>query len=214
MELHGIIGTRHLTDHTFVVRFERKGLIFKPGQHLLASPDQQNTFREYSIYSGENDPWLEILVREVEEGHVSKSLKHLNQGDQILIDGPMGFFQVDPVTISGKKICFIASGTGIAPFHSMVKSYPSLDYLLIHGIRYQNEQYDKDTYQPGRYISCISKDKSGNYFGRVTGYLESNFPGTDMHYYLCGNFNMIRDVFELLTEKEIERNYIHTEVYF
>lgn len=214
MEHHEITGIRHLTDHTFVIRFDRKGLAFRAGQHLLAGLENQNKFREYSIYSGENDPFLEILIREVAEGQVSPSLKSLQPGHHLIIDGPMGVFNLNPKTIQTDKICFVATGTGIAPFHSMVRSYPDLDYLMIHGVKYENEQYENPDYESKRYISCVSRDKSGKFHGRVTDYLKTNFPGDTMKYYLCGNFSMIREVFDILSEKGIPRTQIHTEVYF
>ncbi|NJM14595.1 MAG: hypothetical protein HC896_03735 [Bacteroidales bacterium] len=41
---------------------------------------------------------------------------------------------------------FLATGTGISPFHSIVNSLPGLNYKLLHGVRYINEGYDKADY--------------------------------------------------------------------
>lgn len=211
---HEIIGIRHLTKNTFVLRFSRNGLKFQPGQHILAGIDGKNAFREYSIYSAERDPFLEILVKEVENGLLSKSLKLLRPGDHLNVEGPMGFFGFDQSELNHKRCCFIATGTGIAPFHSMVKTHPSVNYKIIHGVRYGNEQYEKENYDPSRYFSCLSADTIGSFHGRITGYLKLNPPDPDAIYYLCGNCNMIHEVYDVLISSGIARDCIHTEVYF
>ena len=115
---------------------------------------------------------------------------------------------------SGQKIIFIASGTGIAPFHSFINSYPSLNYTLIHGVKYGEEAYDSDEYNAKRYILCTSRDKQGNIQGRVTDYLKNYSPDKTAYYYLCGNSNMIHDAYDILREKSVDAGRIHAEVYF
>ena len=109
---------------------------------------------------------------------------------------------------------FIASGTGIAPFHSFVNSYPDLDYQLLHGVRYAEEAYDSDIYGRERYTLCTSRDEKGDYQGRITEYLENHPVDKDADYYLCGNSNMIHDVYDILREQGVETGRIHAEVYF
>lgn len=214
MMLHKVIDIRHLTESTSVIRFTRNELVFRPGQHILAGIEPRNTFREYSIYSGVNDPYLEILVRQVIGGQLSKAFTTLQPGDTLQIDGPMGFFTINEQYSENSKYCFIATGTGIAPFHSMIKSQPSIDYRLIHGVKHETEQYEKYEYHPERYISCLSSDKNGSYNGRVTDYLKASPLYVEALYYLCGNCNMIHDVYDLLTQSGVNQCNIHTEVYF
>jgi ferredoxin-NADP reductase len=109
---------------------------------------------------------------------------------------------------------FIASGTGIAPFHSMVKSYPDLDYQLIHGVRYANEAYEKEEYQRDRYVLCTSRDDNSDFKGRVTTYLQQNDFDPNTSFYLCGNSDMIFDAMEILKEKGYDRDNVNVEVYF
>ena len=130
---HKLKAIRHLTDTTYVLEMERRGMEFEAGQHILLGNNGSIHKREYSIYSGTNDKNLEVLVKEVEEGIVSKQLKKLQEGTVLEIEGPLGFFSIEPEMIKQKrKFLFIASGTGIAPFHSMIKSIPNLDYTLLH----------------------------------------------------------------------------------
>src|SRR5210317_312583 len=83
---------RNLTESTYVVRMNRYGMEFLAGQNLNLGLAGDTEKRDYSIYSGVNDDYLEILVKEVKEGLVSKQLKKLKPGDQLEVDGPFGFF--------------------------------------------------------------------------------------------------------------------------
>jgi len=139
---HKVIATRHLTESTFVVRFERNNIKFQAGQFVLLNYNGLVDHREYSVYSGENDDYLEVLVREVEGGKVSGKLKQLKEGNKIGVAGLFGFFRFVPQKFSSQKFMFIATGTGISSFHSFVRTFPGLDYQLIHGIRFGNETYD------------------------------------------------------------------------
>lgn len=205
---------RDLTDSTYVVRMNRYGMEFQAGQNLNLGLAGDTEKRDYSIYSGVNDDYLEILVKEVDDGLVSKQLKRLNPGDQLEIDGPFGFFILKDKDIESKKFLFIASGTGIAPFHSIMRSHQGLDFKLIHGVRFSEEAYEKTDYPSGRYISCVSKDKKGDFSGRVTDYIRQNPIDKDTLCYLCGNVNMIYDVFDILKEQGVPSENLHAEVYF
>lgn len=210
-----ILNVRNLTDSTFVLEIEKNGMVFEPGQHILLGKAGDIHHREYSIYSGVDDPSLEVLVKEVEEGDVSKKLKRLKSNDEVEIQGPLGFFTIEEEFLSGdNSFLFISSGTGISPFHSMVKSIPGLNYTLLHGIRTIDEAYEKDQYDPDRYIACTSRDNKGDFHGRVTDYIKSHDIDKNTHCYLCGNFEMIRDAMDLLEEKGIAQDHLHAEVYF
>ena len=170
--------------------------------------------REYSIYSGSNDPFLEVLIKEVQEGDVSIILKKTKVGQALNIEGPYGFFTLKEKDIENCEFLFIATGTGISPFHSFVKSNPRINYRLIHGIRLNTETYEKDTYSSERYTSATSQDTKGNYHGRLTGYLKTLNPKSETLCYLCGNVDMIHDAYDILQEKGIPVDQIHSEVYF
>ncbi len=209
-----VLGIRHLTKSTYVLKIERKGMQFRPGQNLNLGLAGDTEKRDYSIYSAEGDDFLEILVKEVDEGLVSKKLKKMKPGDLVEVDGPFGFFTINEEDKLTRKFLFIASGTGIAPFHSITKSYPGINYTLLHGVRFTEETYEKDQYPAGRYISCVSKDKKGNFHGRVTDYLRQNPVSPNTLCYLCGNVNMIYDAFDILKEQEVPSGNLHAEVYF
>jgi ferredoxin--NADP+ reductase/benzoate/toluate 1,2-dioxygenase reductase subunit len=205
---------RRLTDETFSLRLPKSRFTFKAGQHISLGIQGDYQSREYSIYSGEKDEHLEVLVKEVKEGYFSPKLSHLKPGDLVEVNGPFGKFRIDEKKVNDHKFVFIASGTGIAPFRSMVRTYPQLDYHVVHGVRYGHEAYDKDEYAPERHILCTTGDKTGQVHGRLTKYLKKTTFDKTTQFYLCGNSNMIFDALELLKDKGFDRDQIHCEVYF
>ncbi len=62
---------RHLTESTYVLRFSMNGMQFQPGQHLVLGIPGSTELREYSIYSGIHENFMEVLIKEVDHGYVS-----------------------------------------------------------------------------------------------------------------------------------------------
>ena len=205
---------RHLTESTYVLRFSRNAMKFSPGQHLVLGLPGSTELREYSIYSGINDDFLEVLIKEVDDGLVSRQLKSIQTGDPLEARGPYGFFLSKASNPDPGGVLFISSGTGIAPFHSYVKSYPRSDYRLIHGVRNAEEGYDLEDYQEGSTTICTSRDEHGDFEGRLTDYLLVAELDPHRQVYLCGNCNMIFDAMDILRARGIPQNQIFTEVYF
>lgn len=205
---------RWLTDETFSLKLPGGRFRYRAGQHISLGIMGDYRSREYSIYSGEKDEFLEVLVKEVKDGYFSPKLGKLKAGDLVEVHGPFGKFRIDESQLADHRYVFIASGTGIAPFRSMVRTYQNLNYQLIHGVRYGYEAYDRHEYDPQRYISCTSGDQTGEVCGRLTRYLKDAVFEKKTQFYLCGNSNMIFDALEILKEKGFERNQIHCEVYF
>lgn len=204
---------RLLTPSTFVLRFDRNEMDFKAGQYIRIGLQGSRERREYSIYSGENDNYIEVLVKEVVDGDVSKKLKRLTTGDKLIVEGPFGFFNLNEQD-SSQKYYFIASGTGISPFHSYIRSYPDLNYTLIHGIKTIDEAYDQSHYDLKRHITCTSRDDKGDFPGRVTKIIPIYPLEDNALFYLCGNSDMVYDVYNLLADRGVNTNQIFTEVYF
>ena len=214
MAEYTINEVRHLTDNTFVIDIKKHQFKFKAGQRVRISMKGDSVHRKYSIYSGENDDTLQFLIREVEEGYLTPKLKPLKVGDELEVIGPNGHFGIAEEELE-KKHLFISTGTGIAPFHCLVKTHANLKYQLLHGVRYGAEAYDRDHYDIDRLVVCTSQDESGNFKGRVTDYLRNNpVAGKFDHVHLCGNNQMIQEALTILKEQGFENRQIHTEVYF
>lgn len=205
---------RNLTDSAYVVRFDRHGVAFQAGQHILLGPVNGVETREYSVYSGEEDAYFEVLVREVEDGNVSRKLKRLQVGDELQFNIPVGYFTPRQADVDTRRFVFVATGTGIAPFHSFVRTYPEMDYTLLHGVRYAEECYERNHYAPARYKACTSRDSQGDYQGRVTQYLREQPVDTDALYFLCGNVRMIDEAYDILQNRGVPASNLRAEVYF
>lgn len=210
-----VIGIRDLTPTTYVIRFDRNGIPFRAGQHILLGIKGEIDTREYSVYSAEQDDYFEVLIREVKEGLVSKELRNVKPGEALNFENPVGYFTLRDKDIHTRKFLFIASGTGIGPFHSFVKSYPGLDYKLLHGIRYGYEAYDKDDYDKNRLVRCTSRDRKGDFHGRVTRYLVKHpVKDKDTICFFCGNVEMIHEAYDIMLKQGIPSQNLFAEVYF
>jgi len=205
---------RHLNSSTYVLKFSRGGMDFLPGQHINLGVKGAGQHREYSIYSAVGRDYLEVLIKEVDDGLVSTQLKNLKKGAKLSVKGPYGFFLTDAEVNKGENVLFIASGTGIAPFHSFIRSNPEADYKIIHGILNVDESYDHTHYTEGRYISCTSRGNKGNFNGRLTDFLLNDESEKADKVYLCGNSSMIYDAMDILRAKGYRHDQIFTEVYF
>ena len=212
MKTFKVISITHLTPKTFLLKTERPQVEIRAGQCFNLGIPGMSINREYSMYSSADAPYLEFLVRTVEDGLVSSMLQKLNVGELVEIDGPYGEFCIHKENLPYKHL-FIASGTGIAPFHSFVKTFTQLDYLILHGIRHEDEKYNFEDYDASSYVPCISSNLNGSSM-RVTDFLRTNLPKAETIIYLCGNRNMIVDSVQILLDNGISGDQIITEVFF
>jgi ferredoxin-NADP reductase len=212
MHTYSVLAIEHKTQNTFCLRVERPFGLIKSGQCFNVGIPGMDINREYSMYSSSDAPFLEFLIRVIDNGLVSSRLQKLKVGDVVEIDGPYGEFCISLNKLNSQFV-FIASGTGIAPFHSFIKTYPIINYTILHGIRYANEAYDLTDYEEGRYIPCISRNDGGQ-STRVTDYLRANPISHDSIIYLCGNRNMIIDAVQILLDQGINGDQIISEVFF
>ena len=209
-----VIKKQRLTKETYLLHTERPNVPVKAGQCFSVGTKSLGVNREYSIYSGVNDASIAFLIREIEDGIVSPVLGACEQGSEVEIGGPYGEFCLEEKHIAKHSFVFIATGTGIAPFHSFIKTYPEIDYKLIHGVRYEDEAYERENYNPDRYVSCVSRPKNSNNAQRVTDYLQNNEIKQESVYYLCGNRKMITDVIPMLLQAGVSGDHIFTETFF
>ncbi len=210
-----VLDIRNITNSTYVLRLEKNEFQFKAGQYLVLDIPGKFKAREYSIYNSENTPYLDLLIKEVNGGEVSIELKHLKIGTDVEITGPYGFFVLrDTPKLEEIKYTFIATGTGISPFHSIILSNPNLNYQIIHGVKTSDEAYDRSDYLSDRYTLCTTRDEGGDFYGRVTHYLQQMEILKDSVYYICGNSEMVNEVTEILEQNGITSKNIRTEIFF
>lgn len=207
-----LISRRFLTESTYIIRMERKGVEFRAGQYMcIGFPGKEA--KEYSIYSSDKEDYLEFLIKEAVDGELSQQLKSANLGIELELKGPFGQFVLEENPLTNSYV-FVGSGTGIAPYHSFVMSEPNLNYEIVHGVKNAREAYDQQDYNLQKYHVCTSKEIGINFSGRVTEFLEMCSISDDHLFYLCGNSEMINDAIAILQKKGVSSDRIRTEVYF
>ncbi len=203
-----LIGT-----NAYLLRIEKKH-DFTPGQVIGLTVSNEIPPRLYSIASGNQRDYINILYTTVPDGTLTNKIKSLQAEDTVLITEPFGKF-----TGTDDPAYWIAAGTGLAPFLSMLDSGVEVHRVLIHGSRkvdgffFQDqlkEQFDKD------YIRCCStEERDGIYAGRLTNYLleHENLP-KEYKYYLCGSSEMVVQTRDILISKGVPFENILSEIYF
>jgi ferredoxin-NADP reductase len=213
MENHTVkvIDVKPNIDQTYFLIIEKSSIKFKPGQYVTISSSNLNEAREYSIYSSTNETNLVFLIKKLPGGIVSNYLYRVKKGDDLIISEPIGDFIIDN---NQRKKIFIATGTGIAPFHSYIMSVNDKNYILLHGVRDARSFYSYNSYNADNIISCTSKSNDGKFNGRVTKYIDNHsyIINEDFDYYLCGNFSMISEVSKILSSKGVKN--IKSEIFY
>lgn len=211
---HTVLEILKLTPETFILRLDRQDFQFEPGQYVVIRTPGDRKGREYSIFSSVSDQYLDFLIREIPAGDFSRYLRHLTPGSELDLEGPKGYFILNDQSKKGNPILLVASGTGISPFHSYIKSYPGLNYKVLHGVHFADEAYGKEAFNSKNYILCTSRHDQGDYFGRVTYYLKENVVDKETICYLCGNSGMIEEAISILEKYGLPPENIRTEVFF
>jgi CDP-4-dehydro-6-deoxyglucose reductase, E3 len=209
---------------------EHPDFAFEAGQFVSvvipgAGPKGRDLRRAYSIASEPLQRPIELCVKLVEGGPGTNYLYKLRPGDVFKGFAPYGDFVYEPK--AGRSACFIATGTGIAPFRSMVlsKAYqdaPPVAAWCLMGVRGEEELCYTDELSQLRGLHWVTavtgaSDKYKGFRGRVTDWLRAqgdDFPWKQTDYYLCGNGAMITEVQALLAEKGVEKDAIHKEKYY
>ncbi|BBU56163.1 ferredoxin--NADP(+) reductase [Mameliella alba] len=139
-----VTEVKHYTDRLFSFRCTRPAsLRFRSGEFvmigLMGDPDpktgkQKPLLRAYSIASPSWDEELEFYSIKVQDGPLTSKLQHIKPGDQIILrPKPVGTLVHDAL-LPGKRLWFFATGTGFAPFSSLLRepqTYQDYDEIII-----------------------------------------------------------------------------------
>ncbi|PTX05382.1 ferredoxin--NADP reductase [Pararhodobacter aggregans] len=120
-----VTSVRHWTDRLFSFRCTRpQSLRFRSGEFVmigLLDDRGKPLLRAYSIASPNWDEELEFYSIKVPDGPLTSRLQHIAPGDQIILrPKPVGTLVHDAL-LPGKRVWFLATGTGIAPFASLMR---------------------------------------------------------------------------------------------
>lgn len=139
-----VTQVKHWTDRLFSFRCTRPAsLRFRSGEFvmigLMNDPDpktgkQKPLLRAYSIASPSWDEEMEFYSIKVQDGPLTSKLQHIQEGDEIILrPKPVGTLVHDAL-VPGKRIWFFATGTGFAPFASLLRepeTYEKFDEVII-----------------------------------------------------------------------------------
>jgi ferredoxin--NADP+ reductase len=139
-----VTSVKHWTDRLFSFRVTRPAsLRFRSGEFvmigLMGDPHpetgkQKPLLRAYSIASPSWDEELEFYSIKVQDGPLTSKLQHIQSGDEIILrPKPVGTLVHDAL-LPGKRIWFFATGTGFAPFASLLRepdTYEKFDEVVV-----------------------------------------------------------------------------------
>jgi ferredoxin-NADP reductase len=226
-----VTETQWLTPTVVGIRFEpNKRFAFEAGQFLsLIVPGTEKSEkparRIYSFSSEPEQAGYQLCIKVVPGGIGSNYMASLKVGHTFKATAPYGDFLYEPA--KGNHVCFIATGTGVAPFRAVAmgerfSESPPPSALMLFGARTEDE-----IVYPGFFesmgihtVNAISKPTPNykGYHGRVTDFLRAlptdwNWHSTE--FYLCGNGAMIMEARRILLEGHgVPEKHVHQEAYF
>ncbi len=133
-----VTDVKHWTDSLFSFKVSRPAsLRFRSGEFVmigLLGDNGKPLLRAYSIASPSWDEELEFYSIKVQDGPLTSKLQHIKAGDQIILrPKPVGTLVHDAL-LPGKRLWFFATGTGFAPFASLLRepqTYEDYDEVII-----------------------------------------------------------------------------------
>ncbi|PCI68361.1 MAG: ferredoxin--NADP(+) reductase [Gammaproteobacteria bacterium] len=233
-----VIDVIHWNDTLFSFRTTRDaGLRFRNGEFIMIGLEQEDAkpiMRAYSIASANHEEHLEFFSIKVQNGALTSKLQHLKVGDEVLIGSkPTGTLVIDDLR-DGRNLLLIGTGTGLAPFLSIIKDPETYDrfekVVLFHGVRFINEvayhkmltedlikhEYLGDMIKDQLiYYPCVTREKYQNQ-GRITDLMRSGklceeigLPHLDPKFdrvMLCGSPSMLKDTCAILDDHGFEES--------
>ncbi len=229
-----VLKSASLSEVTRHIELEVKGVPrfrFVPGQWLsvkATTPNGEEITRAYSIASPTSENGcVAFCLNRVQDGFMSNHLCDLREGSEITFQGPFGDFTLRPPL---RDTVFIATGTGIAPFRSMLhwlladpERPRGHNFSLLFGARFEQDIYYREEFERlatehanFHFLPTLSRGGPGwpALRGYVQEHLESIVGGrTDMHAYICGLDKMVKANRELLKNLGWDRTAIRYEKY-
>jgi ferredoxin--NADP+ reductase len=141
-----VLSVHHWNDNLFSFKTTRDpGLRFENGQFVMIGlqVESRPLVRAYSIASPNYEEHLEFFSIKVPNGPLTSRLQHLKVNDEVLVSRkPTGTLVIHDLK-PGKNLYLLSTGTGLAPFMSVIQDIEAYDrfekIVLIHGVRYASE---------------------------------------------------------------------------
>jgi ferredoxin-NADP reductase len=219
------------TRRFFIQATETENFDFKPGQFVtLDLPIHEKPNRRWRSYSIASWPdgtnVFELIIVLNHHGAGTPYLfDEVSVGSELTFRGPLGVFNLNDENF-GQDIFFICTGTGIAPFRSMVHhiknhQIPHKNIYLLFGTRHRKDllyfeeltQLQKEL--PGfHYIPVLSREQ----WEGQTGYVHEAYEALcadrqAAHFFLCGWKSMVDEAKQRITAMGYDKKAIHQELY-
>ncbi len=210
-----VTSVQLFSESRFGLALERGDLVFEPGDCLSLNEDTGETSRTYSIAFETQEDELRFLIRRIPAGRVSDYLSRLRPGDAVCVSEPFVWFR--PWQTGKEPFVFIATGTGMAPVLSCLRSFPHRSPLrCLWGVRKLADAVYAETLAEVCTLSlAVSREDAAPHLCcRVTGLL-NDLPEADwLHYFLCGSEAMITETKGILERQGCPITKNHREVFF
>lgn len=205
---------------------EVEHLPFVPGQFVSFSGEfgGKKITRAYSTAAPPSGNRFELCLNRVQDGHFSPLLFEMHPGDTVEMKGPLGHFVLKSPPADS---IFVATGTGIAPFRSMLLGHlagqPEQRITLVFGVRYEHSLMYRDEfervereYSNFKFLPVLSRPDSG--WKGLTGHVQPHVmrelgERRDVDIYICGMKAMVDEMRATLKEAGLDRRHIIFEKY-
>ncbi len=224
-----VLSVHHWTDRLFTITTTRdKSLRFSNGHFTMIGlrVNDKPLLRAYSIVSPNHEEHLEFLSIKVAEGPLTSRLQHIKVGDTVIVGRkPTGTLVIDHL-LPGKRLYLFSTGTGLAPFMSIIRDPATYErfgqIVLVHGVRQADDLAYHDLvveHLPQHeflgdliskqllYYPTVTRESYRN-MGRVTDLMESGKMFADLQLpvldpahdrvMICGSPAMLRDLKHML----------------
>jgi len=229
-----LLEVQTLTPNLFTLRTSRDpGFRFTAGQFArlgVRKPSGCIVWRAYSMVSAPHDEFLDFFSIVVPDGEFTSELSRLEVGDELLVDKQaFGFLTLDRFP-DGRDLWLLATGTGIAPFLSILQDFEAWQrferIILVYSVREARElayqqliaELPQRDYLDGLgskllYLPVVTREQiPGALHGRITTLIEdgeleraADLQLTPEHsrIMLCGNPQMIEDTRAVLKARDL-----------
>lgn len=227
-----VLDVHHWNDSLFTFRTTRNsGFRFRNGHFTMIGLPQENgrpLLRAYSITSANYADHLEFFSIKVPDGPLTSRLQKIKPGDEILVNSKSTGTLVTDHLLPGKHLYLLSTGTGLAPFLSIIKDPEIYDLydkvILTHGVRQVNDLAYRDFIEKelveDEFLGELVRDKLVYYptvtreayrnQGRLTDLLLSGKLAADIglpqvntdddRFMLCGSPSMLKETCKILNE--------------
>lgn len=227
-----VTSVQHWNDELFSFTTTRDaGFKFKNGHFTMIGLQHKGKplMRAYSLASANYEDQLEFFSIKVQDGPLTSKLQNIEVGDEVLVGTKPTGTLINDALLPGKRLWLFGTGTGLAPFLSIIKDPEIYDayeqVILVHGVRYQselayqdliqqelpdNEYFGDEVKQKLVYIPTVTREPYET-TGRITDLIRSGelqakvglseFEKEHDRFMLCGSPSMLKETCELLDER-------------